>query len=88
VPQSVQPRSDPASRGHHCSDCRALGRIRALRHVSVRTGAYGDLMPEWIVLLLVAIGAWFALSIGGGLVVGWLLSVAERHRRQPPRRTA
>jgi hypothetical protein len=44
-------------------------------------------MPQWIILLVVAIGAWFALSIGGGLLLGRLLSVAERHRRHPRRRT-
>jgi hypothetical protein len=43
-------------------------------------------MPQWIILLVVAIGAWFALSIGGGLLLGRLLSLAERHRH-PRRRT-
>ncbi|HZQ64579.1 MAG TPA: hypothetical protein VFA66_05070 [Gaiellaceae bacterium] len=43
-------------------------------------------MPQWVVFLVVAIGAWFALSVGGGLLVGRLLSAAERHRLQPRRR--
>ncbi len=43
-------------------------------------------MPQWVILLVVAIGAWFALSVGGGLLIGRLLAVAERHR--PQRRRA
>ena len=37
-------------------------------------------MPDWIILTMVAIGAWLVLSIGGGLVVGRLLRVASRRR--------
>jgi hypothetical protein len=54
--------------------------------VYVRADTYGDRMPQWIILLVVAIGAWFALSVGGGLLVGRLLSAAQRHRQQPRRR--
>jgi hypothetical protein len=38
-------------------------------------------MPHWIVLLMVVIVGWFALSVGCGLVLGWLVSVASRRRR-------
>jgi hypothetical protein len=38
-------------------------------------------MPQWIVFLVLAILAWFALSVGGGLIIGRLLSVADRRRR-------
>jgi hypothetical protein len=40
-------------------------------------------VPQWIVFLVVAIGAWFALSVGGGLLVGRLLSLAARRRPHP-----
>jgi hypothetical protein len=36
-------------------------------------------MPQWTVLLALAIVAWLALSVGGGLVVGRLLDVLSRH---------
>jgi hypothetical protein len=39
----------------------------------------GD-MPQWIVLLTVAIVAWFVFSVGGGLVVGRLIRRAESLR--------
>jgi hypothetical protein len=39
-------------------------------------------MPEWIILLALAIVAWLVLSVGGGLLIGRLLSVATR--RHPP----
>ncbi len=38
-------------------------------------------MPQWIILLLLAIAAWLTLSVGGGLLVGRLLSIALRRRR-------
>jgi hypothetical protein len=34
-------------------------------------------MPQWIVLLAVALAAWFVFSVGGGLVVGRLIRRAE-----------
>jgi hypothetical protein len=37
-------------------------------------------MPQWIILLIVAIGAWLLLSVGGGLLIGRILSVASRRR--------
>jgi hypothetical protein len=37
-------------------------------------------VPQWIILLLLAIVAWLVVSIGGGLVVGRLLRVASRRR--------
>ena len=37
-------------------------------------------MPQWIVFLMLAIVAWLVISVGGGLVVGRLLGVAERRR--------
>jgi hypothetical protein len=38
-------------------------------------------MPQWITLLVLAIVAWLALSVGGGLIIGRLLGVASRRRR-------
>jgi hypothetical protein len=37
-------------------------------------------MPQWIVLLAVALAAWFVFAIGGGLVVGRLIRRAESLR--------
>ena len=37
-------------------------------------------MPHWIVFLVLAIVAWLALSIGGGLLVGRLIGAASRRR--------
>jgi hypothetical protein len=45
-------------------------------------------MPQWILLLVLAIVAWLVLAIGGGLIVGRLLAAVERHRPHPPRRIA
>jgi hypothetical protein len=45
-------------------------------------------MPQWILLLMLAIVAWLALSVGGGLLVGRLLSLAARHLPHPRRRIA
>jgi len=45
-------------------------------------------MPQWIVFLLVAIAAWLALSVGGGLLVGRLLSAAARRWPHSRRRAA
>jgi hypothetical protein len=42
-------------------------------------------MPQWIVFLIIAIVAWLALSVGGGLLVGRLLSAGARrlpHQRR------
>jgi hypothetical protein len=38
-------------------------------------------MPQWITLLALAIVAWLALSVGGGLIIGRLLAAASRKRR-------
>ena len=38
-------------------------------------------MPQWITFLVLAIVAWLALSVGGGLIIGRLLAVASRRRR-------
>ncbi len=45
-------------------------------------------MPHWIIILMLAIAAWLALSVGGGLLVGRLLGVVARHRLHPRRRVA
>ncbi|HZQ04061.1 MAG TPA: hypothetical protein VFA88_08570 [Gaiellaceae bacterium] len=45
-------------------------------------------MPDWIVLLALAIAAWLVVSVGGGLLLGRLLGFVERHRPHPRRRTA
>ena len=37
-------------------------------------------MPQWIIFLILAIVAWLALSVGGGLLVGRFLRMAARHR--------
>jgi hypothetical protein len=39
-------------------------------------------MPQWIIFLLLAIVAWFMLSVGGGLVVGRILSAAARRNQR------
>ena len=38
-------------------------------------------MPQWIVLLAIAIGGWLILAVGGGLALGRLLSMLARRRR-------
>jgi hypothetical protein len=38
-------------------------------------------VPEWIILMVLAIVAWLVVSIGGGLAVGRLLRVVSRRRR-------
>ena len=45
-------------------------------------------MPQWITFLALAIVAWLAVSVGGGLLIGRLLSVAARHRPHSRRRIA
>ncbi len=42
-------------------------------------------MPQWTLLLVLAIAAWLVLSVVGGLLVGRLLGLAERHRPHPRR---
>jgi hypothetical protein len=37
-------------------------------------------VPQWIILMVLAIVAWLVLSIGGGLVVGRLIRMASRRR--------
>ena len=45
-------------------------------------------MPQWILLLVLAIVAWLALSVGGGLLVGRLIGLVGRHLPHPRRRIA
>jgi hypothetical protein len=45
-------------------------------------------MPQWIIFLVLAIVAWLALSVGGGLLVGRLLGAASRRRPNARRDTA
>jgi nitrate reductase NapE component len=45
-------------------------------------------MPQWILFLVLAIVAWLTLAVGGGLLVGRLLSVAGRYLPHPRRRIA
>jgi hypothetical protein len=40
-------------------------------------------MPQWIVFLVVAIGAWLVLSVGGGLLIGRLLRLIGGRRPGP-----
>ena len=35
-------------------------------------------MPQWILLLGLAIAAWFVLALVGGILLGRLLGLAER----------
>lgn len=37
-------------------------------------------MPQWVVLLAIAIGAWLVLAVGGGLVLGRLFAILGRRR--------
>jgi hypothetical protein len=45
-------------------------------------------MPQWILFLVLAIVAWLAVAVGGGLLIGRLIGVVERHLPHPRRRTA
>jgi len=45
---------------------------------AVRTVLYRSGMPQWVVLLAIAIGCWLALSVVGGLLIGRLLAAASR----------
>jgi hypothetical protein len=45
-------------------------------------------MPQWILFLVLAIVAWLALAVVGGLIVGRLLAAVERHLPHPRRRLA
>ena len=47
---------------------------------AVRPAAYGVGVPQWIVLVALAIVAWLVVSIVGGLVVGRLIRMATRRR--------
>jgi hypothetical protein len=48
--------------------------------LSVRADPYRARMPQWIILMAVAIVAWLVVSIGGGLVVGRLIRLVSRRR--------
>ena len=45
-------------------------------------------MPQWIYLLMLAVGAWLVLSVVGGLLVGRLIGFVERHVPHSGRRLA
>jgi hypothetical protein len=45
-------------------------------------------MPQWILFLALAIVAWLALAVVGGLLLGRLLAAVERHLPHPRRRLA
>ena len=45
-------------------------------------------MPQWILLLVLAIVAWLVLAVGGGLLLGRLIAVVERHLPHRRRRLA
>lgn len=45
-------------------------------------------MPQWIIFLALAIVAWLALSVVGGLLVGRLLGAVARHLPHQRRRIA
>jgi hypothetical protein len=44
-------------------------------------------MPDWVVLLLLAVVSWLTVAVGGGLLFGRLLDAFSRmgllHRRRP-----
>jgi hypothetical protein len=42
-------------------------------------------VPQWIIFVILAIVTWLALSVGGGLLVGRLLSAAARRLPRPRR---
>jgi hypothetical protein len=48
---------------------------------SVRPAAYGVAVPQWIILMVLAIAAWLVVSIGGGLIVGRLIRLVSHRRR-------
>jgi hypothetical protein len=37
-------------------------------------------MPQWIMLLMIAIGGWLLLAVVGGLALGRLLAIFNRRR--------
>jgi hypothetical protein len=41
-------------------------------------------MPQWVVLLAIAIVGWLVLAVAGGIVLGRLLWLAERRRARKP----
>jgi hypothetical protein len=45
-------------------------------------------MPDWIILLVLAIAAWLAVAVVGGLLVGRLIGFVERHLPHPRRHIA
>jgi hypothetical protein len=40
-------------------------------------------MPHWVVMLAVAVAAWFLLAVGGGFVLGRSLDALTRWLRRP-----
>jgi hypothetical protein len=38
-------------------------------------------VPQWVVLLAIAIGGWLVLTVGGGFALGRLLGIFGRRRR-------
>jgi hypothetical protein len=43
-------------------------------------------MPQWILLLGLAIVSWLVLALVGGIVLGKVLSLAERRLKRPRQR--
>jgi hypothetical protein len=55
----------------------------------VRAPRYGDrFVPQWVVLLVLAIAAWLLVAVGGGLLVGRALGRLSRLFRRSGRRRA
>jgi hypothetical protein len=50
---------------------------------TVRLRRYRRWMPQWIVLLALAIVGWLLLTVVGGIALGRLLALAERRRSRP-----
>ena len=74
------------------TECRREAQPR--EHVPFSTNPSGSIptvkrqMPQWITFMLLAIVAWLAVSVGGGLLLGRLLGLVERRRPHPRRRIA
>jgi hypothetical protein len=51
---------------------------------TVRGARYGSWMPQWVLLLALAVIGWLVLTVFGGIALGRLLALAERRRSAKP----
>jgi hypothetical protein len=61
----------------------AVDRTYVRTSSAVRSRRYRRSMPQWIVLLAVAVVGWLLLTVFGGMALGRLLALAERRRSKP-----